>query len=108
MNRKTIFSEDRKYRYTLWREWKSLFTRQQKEFVVFIGLNPSTADETKDDPTIKRCVGFVKKWGFDAFCMMNLFAYRTRYPSVMKAQEDPIGIENDKYLYKFVRALHWW
>lgn len=98
MNRKTIFSEDRRYRYTLWREWQPLFTRHQKEFVVFIGLNPSTADETKDDPTIRRCVGFAKKWSFDAFCMMNLFAYRARYPLVMKAQEDPVGIENDKYL----------
>ncbi len=85
-----------------------MFFNQQEGFIVFIGLNPSTADETKDDPTIRRCIGFAKRWGYAAFCMMNLFAYRTRDPFVMKAQEDPVGVENDKYLLQICSGAHWW
>jgi len=63
---------------------------------MFIGLNPSTADETQDDPTIRRCIGFAKAWGFSALCMTNLFAYRATDPAVMKAEQFPIGgDEND-------------
>lgn len=72
--RETIFSPCRKYRYTLWRTF-SLFelgdgrlTAAHQPFVQFIGLNPSTADETNDDPTIRRCVGYAKTWGFGALC----------------------------------------
>jgi len=97
MDQKTIFSEDRKYRYTLWRDFES-WINKNKNYVVFIGLNPSTADETKDDPTIRRCMGFTKQWGFGSLCMLNLFAYRTVNPEEMKRQIDPIGPDNDKYL----------
>ena len=65
---------------------------------MFIGLNPSTADETMDDPTIRRCIVFAKSWGYAGLCMTNLFAYRATYPKDMKAIEDPIGGMNDYYL----------
>lgn len=65
---------------------------------MFIGLNPSTADETQDDPTIRRCIRFAKDWGYGALCMTNLFAYRATNPEVMKAQEDPTGMENNTRL----------
>jgi hypothetical protein len=69
------FSPDRKHRYSLWR------TIDRGELaVLFIGLNPSTADETKDDPTIRRCVGFARDWGFSKMYMGNLFSYVTAYP----------------------------
>lgn len=58
---------------------------------MFIGLNPSTADETEDDPTIRRCVGFANSWGFNAVCMTNLFAVRATNPKDMLAHERPIG-----------------
>lgn len=65
---------------------------------MFIGLNPSTADEKKDDPTIRRCVGFAKSWGFGGIYMLNLFAYRATKPEELKKVTDPIGPENDKFL----------
>ena len=67
---------------------------------MFIGLNPSTADETEDDPTIRRCIGFAKDWGFGGLCMVNLFAYRATDPGDMMSSEDPVGPENDIWLKK--------
>jgi hypothetical protein len=100
----TKFSDDRKYRYTLWREWdmsdgaeRQGFGRE-RAYVMFIGLNPSTADETLDDPTIQRCVGFAKAWGFGMMCMTNLFAYRATLPSDMLKALDPVGPENNASL----------
>ena len=86
------FSKDRIYRYTLWRIW------EKTDYVMFIGLNPSTADETKDDPTIRRCIGFARDWGFGGLCMVNIFAYRATLPEKMKKVADPIGPMNDYYI----------
>jgi len=83
----------RKYRYMLWREWDP-----DKDTCVFIGLNPSTADESDDDPTIRRCIRFARDWGFGRLMMVNLFAIRATDPSVMKTSKEPIGSENDSYL----------
>lgn len=71
---------------------------------MFIGLNPSTADETEDDPTIRRCIAFAKGWGYDSLCMTNLFAFRSTDPSVMLAEPDPIGLENDAHLLEMARG----
>lgn len=67
---------------------------------MIVGLNPSTADEVKDDPTLTRCINFAKSWGYGGVCMTNLFAYRATDPKDMKAQNDPIGAENDIWLNK--------
>lgn len=100
IDRVTTFSEDRIYRYTLWRDWDidSITGCAPNEFVQFIGLNPSTADETRDDPTIRRCRGFAQVWGFGAMCMTNLFAFRATSPKVMKAAPNSIGPDNDSWL----------
>ena len=66
--------------------------------VMFIGLNPSTADEQNDDPTLTRCINYAKTWGFGSICMTNLFAYRATRPKDMLAVSDPVGIENDEWL----------
>lgn len=103
---RTVFSPNRVYRYTLWREWASasdLFARPEAShkgagYLMVIGLNPSTADETKDDPTIRRCIDFAKRWGFGALCMTNLFAFRATDPKVMLVQADPCGPLNDDWL----------
>lgn len=93
--RKANFSDCRTWRYTLLRSWaKTRFGGK----VCFIGLNPSTADETIDDPTIRRCVGFAKSWGYDAIQMINLFAFRATKPKDMKAAVDPIGPRNDEWI----------
>ena len=93
VTRQTIFSTCRTYRYTLWREWAG-----GNGYAMFVGLNPSTADETRDDPTIRRCIGFAKAWGYAGLCMTNLFAFRSPNPKNMKVVPDPVGPENDAHL----------
>lgn len=88
------FSEDRKYRYALWR-----ICNEDKPLVMFIGLNPSTANERTDDPTIRRVTRFANDWGYGGFYMMNLFGIVTPYPADLKTCGDPIG-ENDHWLEK--------
>jgi hypothetical protein len=88
-------SKCRKYRYALWRIWDD-----SKPYAMFIGLNPSTANETEDDPTITRCINYSKNWGYGGLCMVNLFAFRATEPSVMMAAKDPIGLENDAWIKK--------
>lgn len=78
------------YRYELSRIWDDT-----KHIVVFIMLNPSTADANNDDPTVKRCVSFAKSWGCGGITIINLFAYRATTPDDMKQARDPIGIRND-------------
>jgi hypothetical protein len=89
------FSECRQYRYALWRGWDDACS---VDYAMFIGLNPSTADETEDDPTIRRCIQFAKDWGYAGLCMTNLFAFRATDPKVMKQVVDPVGIDNDQWL----------
>ena len=83
------FSPCRTWRYTLTRRWADGRT------VCFVGLNPSTADETTLDPTCRRCVGFARAWGFGAYVMTNIFAYRSTDPKALLAVDDPVGPEND-------------
>lgn len=88
----------KKYRYTLWRTWDD-----SKPYVMFIGLNPSTADETKNDKTITRCIKYAEDWGYGGLCMTNLFAFRATDPSDMKKSKNPIGIENDNWIKKLAK-----
>lgn len=105
--RETIFSPCRLYRYTLWREWPrsaDMFEgandgeRGRDSYVQFIGLNPSTADEIENDPTIRKCIGFATRWGFNAMCMTNLFAFRATDPKVMRKHPSPVGQDNLQHL----------
>lgn len=92
------FSPCNTYRYALWRYWKE---DGETNYALFIGLNPSTADATQDDPTIRRCIGFARDWGLSGLVMVNLFAYRATNPEAMLAAADPIGSENDRYLLEY-------
>lgn len=90
------------YRYYLWREWEPALPR-----CVFIGLNPSTADETKDDPTIRRCIGFARREGCGRLDMLNMFAWRATDPRAMKSVDEPIGPWNDETIVRVAsRARH--
>ena len=84
------------YRYSLIRQWDE-FVR-----VVFVMLNPSTADAKKDDPTIRRCILFAQKWGYGGIEVVNLFAYRTTNPKELERVPDPIGRDNDFYIRQAV------
>ncbi len=86
-------SRCRHYRYALWRTWEN-----EKPTVLFIGLNPSTADETNDDPTLRRCINFAKSWGYGGVCMANLFAYRATDPVAIRECAKPIGPQNNRWL----------
>lgn len=91
-----IFSECRTFRYVLWRSWET-----GSGYVCFIGLNPSTADETIDDRTIRRCMDFAKAWGYAGMVMLNLFAFRATDPTDMLAAVDPVGPDNDSHFRVF-------
>ena len=88
------FSACRNYRYALWRVWDNAKPR-----VMFIGLNPSTANEITDDPTIRRVVKMARNWGFGGVYMLNLFAWVTSYPDELLKCKDPIN-GNDAWLIK--------
>lgn len=92
-DRGALISSCKQYRYALWRRVDC-----GDKIVTFIGLNPSTADATEDDPTIRRCMSYVSDWGYDTLLMVNLFAYRATLPAVMKLAIDPIGPRNNETL----------
>src|SRR5687768_5543077 len=87
------FSKDKKYRFSLWRIWD-----ESKDIVLFIGLNPSNADETNDDPTIKKLIRLCENWGVGEFYIANLFAFITPDPKELLQAGDPIGSQNDGIL----------
>lgn len=94
------FSPCRTYRYSLWRRWG----KPEQGYAMFIGLNPSTADEVEDDPTVRRCIQFAKDWGYGALCMTNLFAFRATDPGVMKAHPEPIGPDTNTVLVELAKS----
>jgi len=91
--RRAALSRCGTYRYALWREWD-----EQRPTVLFIALNPSTADHRRDDPTIRRCMRFACDWGFGRLVVANLFAYRTSEPARLRAAAAPVGPRNDRWL----------
>jgi hypothetical protein len=88
-----VLSECGKYRYTLSRRWK-----EGGRTCCFVMLNPSTADALRDDPTIRRCVGFAKAWGCHALEVRNLLCWRATNPVELRLVQDPVGPDADKYL----------
>lgn len=91
--RGAAFSPCRRYRYALWRQWGD-----SADYAAVVGLNPSTADATTDDPTIRRCIAFARHWGYGGLCMVNLFAFRATRPDALLSPTDPVGPENDQWL----------
>lgn len=109
-----------RYRYLLEREWRGTHDRKNWEWLgvrdgageelghpktaLFVMLNPSTADEDVDDPTIRRCVGFAKTWNYEALAVVNLFAYRATKPKDLFAAGDAIhGPRNQEVIERAVR-----
>jgi len=93
MIKRAKFSDDRKYRYSLERIWLC-----RRPYVCFVCLNPSTADENFEDPTIRRCIRFSSDWGYGGLVMVNLFAFCATNPKDLYKESEPIGNENDDYL----------
>lgn len=94
-----LFDARRHYRYALARTWQPGDAR-----VAFIMLNPSGADASRDDPTIRRCMGFARAWGFGGVDVVNLFAARTPHPALLRRRRRPVGPDNDRHLLRVCRA----
>lgn len=97
-----VFSADRKYRYWLTRELEYGFNADKSDTVTFLMLNPSTADEMQDDPTIRRCIGFARSWGYEQLIIANIFGLRSTDPQGIYDDDNPIdhcgGYTNNKYI----------
>ncbi|MFN7224281.1 MAG: DUF1643 domain-containing protein [Paracoccaceae bacterium] len=85
-----VYSLCEHYRYLLTRVWSGNGPR-----ALFVMLNPSTATETQNDPTVERCERRARALGFGAFRVVNIFAFRATDPRVMRAEPDPVGPGND-------------
>ncbi len=92
-----IFSDDRKYRYVLWRVWNVA-----KPTLMMIGLNPSVANEFKNDPTITRGIVRADRNGFGSFLMGNLYAYVSTDPKALLSNGDSVGELTDYYIKQMV------
>lgn len=86
------FSDCQRYRYLLWRRW------DERPPLVFICLNPSTADAQNNDPTNRRTIGFARDLGFGGMVMANLYAFKATQPKDLFKAGDPVGPDNDAYL----------
>ena len=84
------FSPCRRWRYRLTREWW-----EGSGTVTFIMLNPSTADERRNDPTVRRCIGYAKAWGHARLHVLNIFALRATDPGRLITAPEPVGAGND-------------
>ena len=93
------FSRDRRYRY-----WLEAKMSDRDGVCLFLMLNPSRADETRSDPTVTRCKGFVRVWGYGVLWVCNLFAMRSPRPEVLKQSPDPVGRMNDGHIMRRARG----
>jgi hypothetical protein len=91
-----VLSDCGTYRYALQRDgWLT-----GSGTVLFVMLNPSTADASADDQTIRWCVRFAQRWGFKRLHVANLYAFRATNPAALAVADDPVGAENDVWLAK--------
>lgn len=88
-----VFSPCGAYRWQLHRRWDAT-----RPALLFIGLNPSRADGTRDDPTLRRLLGFARRWGHGSLTVVNLFARISPNPAALRRCADPIGPANDGWI----------
>ena len=94
-----VFSPCGRYRYKLWRVWDPDLPLG---CVMFLMLNPSTATDAEDDPTIRRCIGYARSWGYGGLYIGNLFAYRATDPTALQRVDQPVGPDNDQALLEMM------
>lgn len=99
MNGSAVFGEpSRIYRYTLDRQW-----HDEKPHLAWCMLNPSTADEIRDDPTIRRCIQFSNLWGFGGLTIINIFALCSTDPAAIWRAIEPVGPDNNTFIQQVAR-----
>lgn len=101
MKRGAEISTCGRYRYHLSRVWGE---GERPRMATFVMLNPSTADAEKDDATVRKCVGFTKRWGLDGLNIVNLFAWRSTDPAGLLEAEDPVGPDNDAWISRMTSS----
>lgn len=94
------FSPCLAYRYRLWRLWSEI-----EPAIGFLMLNPSTATESVEDPTIRRCIGFSRSWGYGGVVIANLFSLRSTDPAALAKHADPVGPDNNGYLCQLAESV---
>jgi hypothetical protein len=99
-NAGAVISRCHRYRYALWRYWDRSLAP-----VVFICLNPSTADARRDDPTLVRCMGYARAWGYGGVVTANLFAWRATDPRELRSADDPVGPRNNHWLRRLTTGM---
>ena len=99
IQRQAILDDAREYRYSLERTW-----HPDNGQVLFVMLNPSTADANVEDATIRRCMTFAARWGYGGLVVGNLFAFRSTDPKGLFHHQDPIGPENDVHLQRLAEG----
>ena len=102
-------SECGRYRYRLNRDYRDVMAERSEKLLLWIMLNPSTADARIDDPTIRKCRGFSERLGFGRFSVGNLFAYRATDPKELLALtardfHASVGPDNDAHLVSMIAA----
>jgi hypothetical protein len=95
---RAIFSEDRRYRFSLPRMFDPRGAERADRLCLFVMLNPSTADDERNDPTVTRAIGYAQGWGYDGLLVGNVYGFRSTDPRALRGEKDPVGIENDAYL----------
>ncbi len=101
MKNDALISPCKSYRYWLSRDLESKSAAgklAEKSIALFVMLNPSTADAEIDDPTIRRCIGFAKRWNSNGIIVTNLYALRATDPKQLWKSDDPVGKDNDYWL----------
>lgn len=100
MFKNAIISNDKQYRYTLTRIWDD-----KEKLIMFIMLNPSTADSNNNDNTIRRVCNFAKSWGYGGIHVVNLYAFRSTDKTMLKKIQDPIGKDNIFYITSLIKDV---
>jgi len=94
--RDALLSDCGNYRYRLRRALRPLHTLAPDDWLVVVGLNPSTADANQDDPTVRRCVALARQLGKAGLCLINVYALRSTDPRLLGRHPDPVGPENHR------------
>lgn len=100
MHAQASFSRCGRYRWWLSRRW-----RDDAPALMFLGLNPSCADGHRDDPTLRRLIGFAEGWGYGAVEVLNLFAWISADPAELRRATEPVGQRTDAWIRQRVRQL---
>lgn len=93
VTRSALISDCGRYRYWLRRVWDG-----DSRLLCWVMLNPSVADASQDDPTIRRCISFSRAWGYTGLIVVNLFAWRATDPSELPDAPRAVGSDNDDHI----------